>query len=191
MPTNYDFIATISNYWQVIGLAVIGGFICFGIWITKSAERSKALIAKAEELERERTERRKEKRDAQISALEKDFAVKLREAEIRSTGLGKSFDTHKEAQMAIESQTTEMLRSVDEQLRRIKETMVNRTEFDGLKEHVHALDVTLMEVETKSNVRDAKIDHMDSKIDTMMSLLNTTIGGIQSGTLHHPLEGGA
>jgi hypothetical protein len=62
--------------------------------------------------------------------------------------------------------------------------MVNRVEFDSLKDHVHQLDKTLVEVEAKASARDVKIDRIDSKMDKLVDLLNTILGSMQVGSTH-------
>jgi len=61
-----ETLPEIKYGWQVIELLIIG---VFGVWIKHNDSACKKLVAKSEELERERTEHRKTERDGQIAGL--------------------------------------------------------------------------------------------------------------------------
>jgi len=140
-------VASISNYWQVIALAVIGVFGLLALWITRVGAESKKLVTKSDELEKERTAHRAATRDAQFAAQDGKIAT----VEGKIDGLGRSFDKHITDHRERDSRTEAVIQRIFDQLNAVSNSlrdMVPKREFDELIDNFHRMDKTLVEIYT-------------------------------------------
>jgi len=138
----------INNYWQVISLAVIGLFAVFGLWITRVGGESKKLIAKSDELEKERTAHRAATRDAQFAEMKQAIAANNAEVKRTVEGQGRALDKHIENHAERDKKTDKCIEQIDSRLRVIESNLILKQEFNELKDNTHRMDKTLVELYT-------------------------------------------
>jgi DNA repair exonuclease SbcCD ATPase subunit len=141
-----ETIPEIKNIWQLLAMLTTGLFGLFGFWIQHNAAESKKLVAETEKLEIERTNHRKTIRDNQIS-------------EIRSQilGIGKSLDRHLDDHKTKDDKLQSSIDNLCARIRFIEDNLIERKEFNELKNDVQSIDKNIVRLCTMIDERTNKI----------------------------------
>ena len=142
-------VASISNYWQVIALVVIGAFGVFGLWITRVGVESKKMVAMSDELESKRTEARKLERDKQMADLESRTASRI-------SGVENSLKAHVDAHGERDERIQKSVNRLDERLYQIELNMIKGNDFAAMQGDMKKLERLVTRIHTILEVRDSK-----------------------------------
>jgi septal ring factor EnvC (AmiA/AmiB activator) len=105
---------------------------------------SKHWINKSEQLEAEKTKNRALKRDEKINQIKTELTNEIESVKKEFSGLGKSFDEHKNKESLLVNQFAEF----DKRLQKIEKNLIERKEFEDLKTTVHGIDKTMTKIAT-------------------------------------------
>jgi hypothetical protein len=122
----------IANFWQFAAFALTA------VGLPLVSYFCKRWIAKSDELEAERTKNRKHDRDSKFAEVRQ----KHDDLERVVLGLGKSFDEHKNKDIGIENQ----FREFDKRLQNIEKNLIERREFEDLRNTVHNVDKNMTRI---------------------------------------------
>jgi predicted nucleic acid-binding Zn-ribbon protein len=169
-------VSGVNNHWQVLYAIVICVFGLLGIWLYRRTGESKKLaaknaevIAKNEELERERTNTRKVERDKQYDEMKKTI-----------TGIGKSLDRHIDEHREKDGKVWGHIENIDNRLQTIEKNLILKTEFDELKNNVHRIDKTVDILQNNVTHIDKAVTETQSDVrsmDKMVTEIHATLRG--------------
>jgi len=130
-------VASVTNYWQVLFALIITGGVVFTLWLMRVGGESKKLVAKSEEKERLEVEVRKLERDRQFDEVDR-----------KHSGLSVSFDKHVKDQCARDAKMTGYIETIAAHMVSKKDFQALQVSFDSLKEDLHRIDKSVVELRT-------------------------------------------
>jgi len=130
-------VSSISNYWQVIALAVIGMFAVIALWIVRVGGESKKLVAKSEEKERLEVEVRKLERDRQFDEVNR-----------KHSGLAASFDKYVKEQYERDVKMSGYIETLLKNVASKRDLEALHVSFEALKDDLHCMDKSVVELRT-------------------------------------------